>query len=523
MSISPNNESGTSNKRRDLIKSLASLPVLGALGVGYWQHTRYTKKTEATYDIVKELGLSSEPAFKDYSAPGTGSTDTIRLGIIGAGSRSNALLHHLGFATENDAKQWSDDKKNNWLAYGDLNVVLTAVCEVFDSRAENTMAKALFSVKDAQGEQRKHKPKRYTYYQDLLEDDQVDAVIIATPDHWHAPMTIAAIQAGKHVYCEKGPSHSEAETFELERVVRASDKVYQLGHQIRHNPIYPYAADLVKQGVLGEVNLVEVTTNRNSAHGAWVRHLKNGKPKAGDLNSIDWKQWLGDSPEVPFSIDRYYNWTKYWDYSTGLLGQLFSHEFDAANGVLHCGIPESVVCSGGIYYYQDGREIPDLMQVVLEYPHRKMTMIYSATLANSKNRGRVIMGRDASMEIGKGLSITPDGSSEKYKQLLADKKIAKNEPMLSVGLGKKSSTDANSGATASYYEERGLTSVNVGGVSRDVTHLHLREWINAIRYGSPVSCGIDRAFEEAVTIQMAKKAYLEKRQVRWDAKTKTIV
>lgn len=524
-----NKNNSSKIKRRDLLKGMASLPVLGFFGYEISKDSSLAAAAESKQppqiNMLEKLGLDTELQFNTFENASGKSGDTIRLGIIGAGSRGTELLYRSSFATKTEIdkmKAGNGNRYETWLSYEDMNVVLAGVCDVYDLHAEQAMDAARNGVKATKGE-KIPEVKRYKHYQDLLASPDIDAVIIATPDFHHAHMAIEALQAGKHVYCEKGPVRTEDEIKPLVAAINNSNLVYQLGHQIRHNPIYPLAADMIKKGVLGAVNLVEVTTNRNSSSGAWVRNLNpDGTPKPGDLNSIDWDQWLGDSPKVPFSLDRYYNWTKYFDYNNGLLNQLFSHEYDAVNGLLNCGIPASCVSSGGIYYYKDGREIPDLLQVVFEYPDRGMTLIYSASLANSHSRGRVFMGRDASLEIGSSLIVTPDGNSVQYKKELELHQIDPSKPMFTIAPG-KSNIDALSSATEKYYSDRGLTSVSLGGQTHDVTHLHLKEWINAIRTGDKVSCGADRAFQEAITIQMAKKAYFEGRKVTWDPVNQKIV
>lgn len=506
--------------RRTLLKGMASLPVLGLFGYEFLRKELPGKKEPI--DILKELGIDQNMDLSGADNASSGSGQLIRLGIIGAGTRGKTLLFRTGFAPKERVKGMNAEQMEAWMDYGDLNVVVTGVCDVFDDRAELALDAASNSVKAVSGEKNLPKAKRYQDYQELLASDDIDAVIIATPDHHHVQMTIDAINAGKHVYCEKAPTRTEAEAYQLYEAIKDTKLVYQLGHQIRHNPIYPYAANLVNQGVLGAVNLVEVTTNRNTSSGAWVRHVnRDGSPKPGDIKSIDWERWLGDRPKVPFSTDRYYNWTKYWDYANGLLGQLFSHEYDAVNGILDLGIPHSCMCSGGIYYYEDGREIPDLMHSVFEYPDKGMSLVYSATLANSRNRGRVIMGRDASMEIGGSIEVIADGNSKRYKDVLDKKLIDSNKPFVTAGAQKD--VDGVASATEKYYIDRGLTEVKVNGKSQDVTHLHLREWLNVIRNGGKVSCGLDNAFDEAITIQMAKKSYTEGRRVKWDPVIRRIV
>ena len=211
--------------------------------------------------------------------------------------------------------------------------------------------------------------------------------------------------------------HSEDEINPLYETVRNSNITYQLGHQIIQSVIFQQARDIVSKDIIGKIILVETSTNRNTADGAWIRHLdSNGNLKPGDERTIDWQQFLGNAPKVPFSVERYYNWTKYFDYDTGLLGQLFSHEYDSVNQLLHIGIPKSVVSSGGIYYWKDNRDMADTLQCTFEYPDLDLTLLYSACLANSQPRVRSFMGHDATMILGDSITITVDGDSTRYKK-----------------------------------------------------------------------------------------------------------
>jgi len=151
-----------------------------------------------------------------------------------------------------------------------------------------------------------------------------------------------------------------------------------------------------------------------------------------------------------------------------------------------------------------------------------MTLIYSADLANSRSRGRVFMGHDASMELGGSMNITADADSTRYKKMIKEGIIDTSAPMISIqpGSGK---IDAVTSATQKYYASRGLTTTNLNGHQVSVTHLHIKEWINCIRNGGTPSANIERAFEEGVACLMAHKSYLEKRRVIWDPIKKTIV
>jgi predicted dehydrogenase len=508
--------------RRTLLKGLAGIPIVGLFSYEAFKKISFDKEKRAR--VIRELGLGDLKAPRNLTVSSGGKADLIRLGFIGFGNRAGQLSHSLGFMHPDTVKSKEQNGTlEEWLQQDNLNVAVTGICDVYDAHAEKGMATARNETRPG-GKGQGLPVKRYQTYQEMLNDPDIDAVIIATPDHHHAKFTTAAIKAGKHVYCEKSVSRTEEELYEVYDTVRNSDRVFQLGHQITQNVIFQQAKEIIKRDILGKITLVETTTNRNTASGAWIRHLDSkGNPKLGDESDIDWMQWLGDSPYKPFTRDRYYNWTKWFDYDMGMLGQLFTHEFDAVNQLLRIGIPASAVSSGGIYYWKDNREIPDVLHSVLEYPEREMTLTYSANLASSRQRGRVFNGHDASMELGGSLSITADRDSTKYRDQLDQGIIDIAGPMVSIQPGSGGDVDAITSATEKYYASRGLTTTNINGRNVDVTHLHIKQWIDCIRHGGETSCNIERAFEEGVATLMANKSYLEKRRVEWDPVNRRIV
>ena len=509
-------------KRRALLKALIGIPVLGAFAFELSEKFTYDKEKKSR--IINELGLNSYKAPEIIKSSSGAKSDLLRIGIIGYGSRAVSHANALGFMHPDHVEERTKSNRiNDWLAQEDLNVAITGICDVFDLHAENGLATARNSFRVGGATSSNIPVKRYRTYQEMLENKDIDAVMIATPDHHHAQISIAAALAGKHVYCEKSPAILEDQLYKLYDTIKNSKIVYQLGHQIPQSVIFQQAKDIIKKDILGKVTLIETTTNRNTADGAWIRHLDNkGNPKPGDEKSIDWEQWLGNTPKVPFSIDRYYNWTKFFAYDIGLIGQLFTHEFDAVNQLLRIGVPKSVVSSGGIYYWKDNREMADLLHCVFEYPDRDLTLLYSATLANSRSRGRIFMGHDASMELGSTINITVDGDSTRYKKYIEAGLVDASVPMVSFNpnTGK---VDAVSSATEKYYAARGLTTTNINGVQVDITYLHIKEWIDCIRNGKIPSANIERAFEEGVACIMAHRSYVEKRCMEWDPVKRRIV
>ena len=524
---SSNNSDKQGNKvsRREVIRSIATLPVFGAIAYGAIKKNMMGIENRS---ILTHLGMAGDEQaefFKNQAlSPVKG--DVIRIGIIGSGSRGMGLLREAGFITSDDlAGRKKDDGVNlkSWLKTESLKVELIGVCEVFDERAEAAIDASTNSRESAANSTKAPKAKRYKTYQELLASKEIDAVIIATPDHQHAQMTIDAVNAGKHVYCEKCMVRTEEEIYQVVDAVKKSGMVYQLGHQSRHSPVYAKAKELISKNILGQISLIETTTNRNTKKGAWIRHINpDGSLKPGNSKTIDWKQWLGNSPYVPFSIERYYNWTLWFAYGNGLWGQLLSHAFDGINGVTGYGIPKTCIASGGVYFYKDGREIPDVFQAVYEYSEKGTTFMYSATLSNSRNRGTVLMGHDASMELGGSLKVTADPDSKRYQKEIKSGLMDTSKPFVSVSSGGKN-IDAVTSATSKYYRDLGLINAVVNGVEYDLTYLHLKDWLNVIRNGGDTNCNIDRGLEEAVTICMATKSYKEKRMVEWDPIKRKIV
>ena len=525
-----NNDSGKKITRRDVLKGLATFPVLGVFAYDYWKRKALNKARDKA--LAAELGFDGSPAPLPNDTMGT-TGQIVRVGIIGVGARGTDLLKGAGFVE----KGWYEDlkkkaKQNDKAAIRKLetyhnqvllNIQIKGVCDVFDLHAEKGISIASNGIQP-NGEQVNLKGvKRYLRYQDLLADSEIDAVIISTPDFHHAHMTIDAVNAGKHVYCEKGLTMTEDELHRVYAAVKKSGVVFQLGHQYNKNETFKKAKEVVDKNLLGKVTLIEATTNRNSKKGAWIRHLDaNGNPRPGSEKTIDWDQWLGDTPKVPFSIERYYGWARWFTYDTGLAGQLFSHEADSVNQIMGFGIPKTVSSSGGIYFYKEDRDMPDTFQSVLEYPDKGFTLLYSASLANSRNRGRVFMGHDASMEVGADLIVTANSDSTQYKSKIEMGIIDPSKPLFRYPAAKLN-LDGITTATERYYAERGLIDTNIGGKNIDTTHLHIKEWINVIRNGGTTGCNIERAFQDTVAILMVHKSYVEGRKVEWDPVREKII
>jgi Predicted dehydrogenases and related proteins len=528
--------------RRETLKALATVPVLGALAYGAYKKQKLERGSRDISDVFKVS--SNEASFLEPLGDGK----QIRLGIIGFGIRGKQLMRAAGFAEpswvdtmiEANKKNKKDTRYEQYLQQDDLNVVVNGVCDIFDVFGEQAVVACSNINREGSNGKFGKAPKRYRTYQELIAADDIDAVIIASPDHWHSTMAMDAARAGKHVYCEKPLSWTVPETYMVRQVVRETGVVFQLGHQGRQTDCYQKAAEIINNGLLGHVNLIEVCTNRNSPNGAWVYDIIEGS----NPNSIDWKQfegpeerikeyndymkkyqlerYIGPDERSKFSLERFFRWRCWWDYSTGLSGDLLTHEYDAVNQIMRVGIPNSAVSSGGVYFFKDGRTVPDVLQTVFEFKDHDMSMLYSATLASSRNRGKVFMGHDASMEVSNILQVTVDNNSTRYADKVSSGVIPTDTPFYTYVPG-QSSSDTVTSPTELYFAQRGLLYTYVNGKRYDTTHLHIREWLECIRQDKTPSCDIDMSFEEAMTAHMGTRAYLEGRTMYWDKDKEEIV
>ncbi|MBT8206018.1 MAG: Gfo/Idh/MocA family oxidoreductase [Eudoraea sp.] len=507
--------------RRDVLKGLGGIPILGAV---WWAGASNagSKKRERSA-ILEQLNI--EPSLP--KAVNAISGDPIRVGIIGFGIRGEQLCRALGYATEEWIAEMriahEEDPNNNrlqdFLDQERLNVDLVAVCDAFDIHAERAM------------KINPDKPlKRFTTHQEMIRSGEVDAVIIATPDHWHAPMAIDALENGIHAYLEKPMTHTIEETYRLREAARKSKAKLMVGHQHRQTLSFQTAQDIIDKGILGHVSLIQTNTNRNDDNGAWNYDIH----EQANENTIDWELFLGSAPKIPFNKNHFFRWRKWWAYGSGLSGDLLTHDYDRLNCVLNMGIPNSVMTSGGIYTHNDGRNVPDVLQVNMEFPdyskgssqvkgkEKGMTFVYSATLGNGFSRPTILMGHDASMELGNRLTIWPESGSTKYADMIEAEKMNPRVPIYQYDPG-ATVPDAVSSATSQYFADKGLMWTYIDGRRVDSTFLHLREWLSATRNGGKLSCGIDEGFDEAISAHMAGISYKLGRRIDWDPVNEIIV
>jgi predicted dehydrogenase len=245
-------------------------------------------------------------------------------------------------------------------------------------------------------------------YKEILAKKDIDAVIVATPDHWHAQIAIEAMEAGKDVYVEKPMVQKVADGLRVAEAAKRTKRILQVGSQRVSSIVYKKAQDLMKAGAIGELNLVEAWWDRNSAMGAWQYSI----PTDASPATVSWDQFLGSAPKRPFEPMRLFRWRNYQDYGTGVAGDLFVHLFSGMHFVTGAIGPERVFATGGLRFWKDGRDVPDVMLGLYDYPkteaHPAFNLALRVNFVNGagETSGFRFVGSEGILTIGNGVTVS---------------------------------------------------------------------------------------------------------------------
>jgi predicted dehydrogenase len=271
-------------------------------------------------------------------------------------------------------------------------VKLVGVCDLYSGRLDRSkevFGNDLFTTKN---------------YQEILDRKDIDAVIIATSDHWHDRISIDAMSKGKHVYCEKPMVHKLEEGAAVIAAQKKTGMVFQVGSQRVSSIVTQKAQELFESGVIGELVLVETWNDRQGPNGAWQYSI----PTDAQNGTVDWDKFIGDAPKVTYDPVRFFRWRNYQDYGTGIAGDLFVHLFSGLHTVTSSKGPNRIYATGGLRYWKDGRDVPDIITGLYDYPasdkHPAFTLQMRVNFVDGGGGGESLrlVGTDGVITIGWG-------------------------------------------------------------------------------------------------------------------------
>lgn len=325
-------------------------------------------------------------------------------------------------------------------ALGVDGIKLVAVCDLYQGRldrAKELWGDHLMITRD---------------YRKILERNDIDAVIIATPDHWHQKIAIDALKAGKHVYCEKPMVQKSEEGQAIIQAQMENGKIMQVGSQGMSSLGNEKAKQLYEEGAIGDIVMLDMFNDRYSAEGAWQYPI----PPDANPNTIDFDTFLGNAPKTPYDLKRFFRWRNYRDYGTGVAGDLFVHAFSTLNHILSSKGPNRALSTGGLRYWKDGRDVPDVTITLYDYPKTDTHAAFNAVFrinfiaGNGGGGGFKLVGTEGEMEVGQNyvkltrskLGMVPGGYSmvsfteetqEKIRKEYASRNLEPRASNLNVG------------------------------------------------------------------------------------------
>jgi len=380
-----------------------------------------------------------------------GANDRLRYGFIGQGG--------MGYRHMTIIKDFGDQQQEN--------VEVVAVCDVFEKRRKASQVKA--GIAESQS---------FLDYQRILENREIDVVVIATPDHWHARQSIEALEAGKHIYLEKPMTRTLDEAFQLYDVAKRTGKSVQVGSHGCSDPKWLKSREIIKSGKLGRMLWAQGSYCRNNQKGEWNYKIE---PEASP-ETIDWKRWLGPAKNRPFSTERFYRWRKYWDYANGIIGDLWPHRLHPLMMAMNLtDFPRRVSCHGGILCdtdqgYGEPREVADTTLMTVDFPGGAMIFLAGATV-NERGIEDMIRGQKGNLLFGGGkVQVVPE-------RPFVDELEASDE------------TPPNAGENH---------------------QKHQKNFIDALRANIPPNCDIELAVRVQAVVSMAEESYRKGRMMQFD-------
>jgi len=429
-----------------------------------------SKKSVSRRDFMKGaistgIAVGITTSNRNVQARILGANDRIQIGVIGVGGRGRYLLREVLSIQESTS-----------------TVKVLAVSDVYEKRKK--IAQDLC------------KGEAYADYRELLARDDLDAVIVATPDHWHARMAIEAMNKGKDVYLEKPMTHTVEEARQVVEAAERNQRVLQVGSQTTSSDQWWKARKVIEEGGIGQLIMSQGSYHRNSTEGEWNWPIDaEAGPNGQGENFIDWKMWLGPAPERPYDADRFFRFRKYWDYSGGIATDLFYHVMAPLNICWgQAQFPYRVSGNGGIYVFKDEREVPDTFTLTADYGAGH-TVCLSSSMANDTHIPGLIRGHEGT------IIMVPDGQFEGRVDYITvvPQKIAKDKFRAKYGNGIEVKLEC---------EKR---------------ESHMMNFLNCVRNRQKPVLDALTGYKAQVTISLSVQSYREGRVLYFDEATQKIV
>ena len=411
------------------------------------------------------------------ATPQSSAANRVRFGIVGVGMQGHGLL--------TESIQLPD-------------VECAAACDLYDGR--HTLAREI--VKPDLPVTRR--------YQTLLDDKNIDCIIAAVPDHWHRQIVIDALSAGKDVYCEKPLSHTAADGVAMVEAAKKTDRIVQVGSQRVSSQILAKAREMISQGMLGDLMLVEAWLGRNSPGGAWQY------PPPPDLSpqTLDWDTWLGRAPKRPFDANVFARWRCWKEYGTGVAGDLLVHLVSGAIFMMDWKQPpRQAMSAGGIRRWKDGRNMPDVHTVLFYYGDLPVDM--RLNLGTDMPETYRIHGSKGLLEVtGSALTFTPQTGKDTGPSYYANAMPRALREAYQAEWHRQNDPKLGEAPLAEV--------ISIRGPNINEEKPHLWTFFEAVRTRKPVMEDVTFGHNAALACHMANESYFRRTAVLWDEATKTI-
>jgi predicted dehydrogenase len=342
-------------------------------------------------------------------------------------------------------------------------------------------------------------------YEEILERKDIDAVVIATPDHLHKRMTLDALAAGKHVYIEKPLTWAVEEGPEIIAAEKRSGKVLVVGSGQKTSALTAKARELIAAKAIGKVHQVRMVNHRNSREGAWIYPI----PPDASEQTIDWPRFLGRTRKRPFNAEVFFRWRCWWEYSGGVATDLFVHMLTTLHEILQVQAPRSAVSQGGLWFWQDGRTVPDVLESVFEYQEGFIVQCCVNLRSTFPAPNMVILGSDGALVMDRQRLILHPEPADRDVQAygsLAWPKAMRDEYL--------KTQEAKAPARQPRPEPKEVA------VERGPGHAEL--FVRSIRENKPSLENATEGHAAAGGAHIANRAYREGRRIRWDFPTNRV-